>query len=345
MAKDLSASVMRSTPLVTVLMPVFNGGAYLGDAIESILNQSFRDFEFIIINDGSTDHTSSILHRYERRDGRICIYHQENRGLIASLNRGCSLARGKYVARMDADDISLPERLRKQVQQMEARPEIGVLGTWVEYIDNKSAPQESWRMPTSPGFIGWSLLFGNCLAHPSVMMRREVLERLGFYKAEALHAEDYDLWIRASVVTRIANIPEVLLQRRVWEESVCSRYSDAQEELVRRVMRSKISELVGTEVPGEEIISLRDMATGSSPTNLQQIERAVSLIRELYRAYLKMQSLNRLEAKQVGRDARRKLCVLSVSACKISFWKGFAIFVKALALCFPWLSDGLLEEP
>ena len=321
-----------SAPRISVIMSVYNGEPYLREAVESILNQTFGDFEFIIINDGSTDGTGAILARYQRIDDRIRVYHQENQGLIASLNRGCHLAQGKYIARMDADDVSLPDRLARQAYYMEVHPEIGILGTWIEYIDENGEPRGEHRIPTAPGLIGWLFLFGNFLAHPSVMMRRNVVERVGFYRPEALHVEDYDLWMRASIFTGIANIPEALLQYRVWEGSVCSRYFQTQEQNVVKVMHSMISRLLGSEVSIEAIAKLRQVSIGSSLVSLQQIEAVARLIQKLFRAYSNTYSLSHIEAREVAQDALRKLYGLAVSANKVSRWKGFVIFIQALRL-------------
>ena len=335
---------MTFSPLISVVMSVYNGEKYIPGAIQSILNQTFSDFEFIIINDGSTDSTSTILHRSEQVDGRIRVYHQENRGLIASLNRGCRLARGKYIARMDADDLSLPERLARQVHYMKAHPAIGVLGTWIEYIDESGTSVGDWPMSTVPALIAWSLCFGTCLAHPSVIMRRDVVERLGFYRPDALHAEDYDLWARASVVTQIANIPEILLRRRIWKESVCSRHLPAQEQNVLKVMHSIITRLLGSEVSDKSIASLRQMVMGSSLGDLHEIESVASLVRRLYQAYLKANSLHRREVTEVTRDAGRKLFTLAVWANKTSLWKGSLIFAQALRLDSTGFLRGLSQK-
>src|ERR1700722_7292029 len=128
----MSESLM---PQISVVMSVFNGERFLCQAIDSILAQSFRDFEFIIIDDGSVDSTATILRRYKKEDQRVCIYVQSNLGLVESLNRGCALARGKYIARMDADDVALPGRLLRQFEFLEANSEIGIVGGAVQFID------------------------------------------------------------------------------------------------------------------------------------------------------------------------------------------------------------------
>src|SRR5947209_7771425 len=161
---------MRDAPRLSVVMPVYNAASVVREAIESILNQTFSDFEFIIVDDGSTDDSGKILREYAGRDDRIRLYTQENHGLVASLNRYCRLANGRYIARMDADDISLPRRFEKQFHFLEAHPEVGILGTWIQDIDENGAPRTAWPVPTDPAVIQWFLMFGNCIAHPSVMV-------------------------------------------------------------------------------------------------------------------------------------------------------------------------------
>ena len=313
-------------------MSVYNGEKYLKEAVESILNQTFRDFEFIIIDDGSTDGTSEIIARYEKADDRIRVYHQENRGLVASLNRGCQLAKGEYIARMDADDISLPERLEKQVEFLNAHPDIGVLGTWMELINENSVPQNKVRVPTSPWLIGWSLIFANCMVHSSVMMRRDIVEQLGFYRPEALHAEDYDLWARISSITKLANIPEVLLRYRISKERISSQHSQTQEQNSVQIIQSMVTRLLGPGVSLETVSRLRRVVIGLPLDNPQQIDQVATLIQRLYRAYLDTSSLSRAEAKEIAQDAGMRLLTLAASTSKISLVKRFLILVQALRL-------------
>lgn len=321
-----------NSPDVTVLMSVYNGERYLEDAIESILGQTFHDFEFIIINDGSTDGTKDTLTRYQRMDDRIRVYDQENRGLIAALNRGCQLARGKYIARMDADDISLPERLARQLYYMEAHPEVGVLGTWTESIDDSGRLLETQRLPTAPSLIRWALLFGNPIAHGSVMMRLDVIRRLGFYHTDALYSEDYDLWSRASVDTRIAIIPDVLLRYRVWRGSTSLIHKQTQRSGSIKVMHSSIERLLNSEVSLDVVATLRQMPEGPSSTRLQRIESAASLVQQLHHAYLRTNVLSPAEATEVARDAGRRLLNLAIRTRTISISKALLILLQALRL-------------
>lgn len=196
---------------VTVLMPVYNGEQYLREAIDSILGQTFSDFDLLIINDGSTDNSVKIVSSY--KDPRIKLIHNtSNLGLIATLNKGLDLAQGRYIARMDCDDISMPERLSKQVSFLDAHPEIGICGTWIRTIGESNG--EVHRYPTEPDRIACELLFESSLAHPTVMMRTAFLKQNGLYFEEYLFAEDYRMWIRASRVGKLANIGEVLLHYR-----------------------------------------------------------------------------------------------------------------------------------
>jgi len=210
-------------PLISVVLSVYNAEKYLSEAIESILSQSYGNFEFIIINDGSTDRSLEIIKSYE--DERIVLISRENRGLIASLNEGIIKATGKYIARMDADDISLPERFEKQITFMEDNHEIGICGTAVimfgEHMHNSL-----WSLARNDQTIRTELLFSSPLAHPTVMIRRALLiENELFYNENFIHAEDIELWTRLAKYTKLANLKTPLLKYRVAESSV-SRKAD-----------------------------------------------------------------------------------------------------------------------
>ena len=214
---------MNTAPLVSVVMSVYNGEKYLTEAIESILSQTFHDFEFIIINDGSIDNTAAILERYARGDSRIHIYHQENKGLIASLNKGCALAQGKYIARMDADDVALQHRFRAQVDFLEDRPDVALLGSAITLIDSEGRQHRITRYPTTDRSIRRVLRHGNCFAHPTVMMRRQAVSDVGGYRECFSPAEDYDLWLRLADRFEMANLAEPLLLYRIHSRQATSR--------------------------------------------------------------------------------------------------------------------------
>ncbi|WP_051372769.1 glycosyltransferase [Thermosynechococcus sp. NK55a] len=222
----MSVITAKTSPLVSVLMPVFNAERYVAEAIESILRQSFQDFEFIIIDDGSTDGSLDILKRYAARDPRIRLVSRENRGLVATLNEGIGLARGQWVARMDADDVALPERLALQVKHLEATKAdfcggaVACFGDW----------RALWRYPLTHEACEVRLLFEVPFAHPTVMGRREAFDRLR-YQPEFVLAQDYDLWQRAwAAGYRLVNVPEIVLRYRVHTAQTSSRKSEEQKD-------------------------------------------------------------------------------------------------------------------
>lgn len=213
--KLIGTTEMSGVPSVSVVMSVFNGERFLRDAVESILDQSFCDFEFIIIDDGSTDRSGSMLESYERLDPRIRVYHQENRGLIESLNRGCRLARGQYIARMDADDIAVRDRLAWQIEFMKRHPEVAVVGGAAEFIDQCGKVLRVAARPLHNAEIQRVILNqSGVMWHPTVLMRKAALAQVGGYRSVA-DAEDYDLWLRMAELFELANLPQVLLKYRI----------------------------------------------------------------------------------------------------------------------------------
>jgi glycosyltransferase involved in cell wall biosynthesis len=229
-------------PLVTVLMPVYNSKTYLDESIDSILSQTFKEFEFIIVNEDPDKEVQELLNRYSQIDDRIIVLHQERHGLVASLNKGCYLARGKYIARMDADDISMPTRLEKQVAFMESHPDIGVCGTWTKIIGNQSG--DIWRHPLNDKRIRCEMLFNSPFAHPSIMMHRDLLMLLDLpYNPQFLHAEDYELWIRLLSYTNFANLSEVLLYHRLHSNNISSLFSSEQESAADRIRKIQLLQL------------------------------------------------------------------------------------------------------
>ena len=221
-------------PIVSVIMAVHNGEGYLDDAVKSILSQTFSDFEFIIIDDGSTDGTAALLKEFERSDRRIRLYwNEKNLGLSQSLNIGLGFARGEYIVRMDADDISLPERLRKQVEYMECHADVGVCGTWAELIGDQTG---SLKHPTAHDEIYTKMLFENGIMHPTVIMRLAVLDQNNLrYEVREPYIEDYDLWSRAIPFMQFANIPEVMLHYRLHRANTYNLHGDEQ-----RIGRARI---------------------------------------------------------------------------------------------------------
>ncbi|HEY1220425.1 MAG: glycosyltransferase [Bryobacteraceae bacterium] len=199
----------------SVLLPVYNGAAFLPLAIESILKQDDPDFEFLLIDDCSTDDSAKIIRHYAASDERIrAIFHRENAGLAATLNEGLTEARSGLIVRMDQDDLALPKRIGAQIGFMRQRPEIAVAGSFVYHMGRRPADDHLMRLPAGHEEIVRTLARENCIYHPSVIMRREPILSLGGYRAEFRNSEDYDLWLRVAKVYRLANLPEPLLRYR-----------------------------------------------------------------------------------------------------------------------------------
>ena len=199
-------------PLISIVMSVYNGEKFVKDAIDSILAQSYENFEFIIIDDGSTDNTKIIIESFD--DTRIKFVSRVNRGLTKSLNEAIQMAGGKYIARMDADDISMPNRLNEQVKFMEQNGGIAMCGSWAQFIDEKGEKGEIYKTPVNDNQIRKKFIFHNPFIHPSVMIRRDILEEIGLYNECIKYAQDYDLWSRTISKYTTANIPKILLQYR-----------------------------------------------------------------------------------------------------------------------------------
>lgn len=214
--------------LISIILPVFNADKYLSKALDSILNQTFFNFEVICINDGSNDKSLDILKKYEANDNRIIVISRENKGLIYSLNEAISLAKYDYIARMDADDINRPDRLKKQLSYLTKHQDIAVLGCSYDLID-KNDKLISTRKPVSSSFfIKSSLLFGSPFAHPSVMFNRKLLGNNLYYDEQYLFAEDYELWLRLSKKYKFKNLKDKLFLYRVINTSISRKNKNEQ---------------------------------------------------------------------------------------------------------------------
>lgn len=233
---------------VAVVMPVYNGAAFLHESISSILTQTYQDFQFIIIDDGSTDESVSIIKAFN--DKRIVFYQNyANQGIVHTLNSAFSNINSKYIARMDSDDISLPTRLQRQVEFMNSHPDIVIAGSWFETINDRNA----FRTPVSLDEIAIALLEYNPIAHPSVIIRKAEWDKAGLYYSDLYpYAEDYACWVRAVLQHReITNIPEVLLIYREHTKQVSTQFKDLQISSVQRIVKFYLYNLYPNLLPKE----------------------------------------------------------------------------------------------
>lgn len=242
---------------VSVVMPVYNGEKYLRQAIDSILNQSFSDFEFIIINDCSTDATEQIIKSYD--DKRIVYVKNDNNiGVAESLNRGFDIAKGEYIARMDADDISLPQRFEKQIEFMDKHNEYGLCGCDIIKFDD-NGNEKQFIYSHSDDEIKVDLLFDSPLPHPGIMIRRTVDETIDLhYDREYEKAEDFELWTRMAEKVRFYNIPEFLLKYREHNLQVSNACNEQQVESCKKIRYNNLIGAVGRSLANEYIDVFND---------------------------------------------------------------------------------------
>ena len=228
-------------PKVSVLMPVYNAEKYLIEAVDSILNQTFKDWELVIINDGSTDSSRQLLAQID--DKRVTIIdNEQNLGLIDTLNKGLGFCRGQYIARMDADDISMPKRLEKQVLFLDKYPDHIMCGTNALVIDNNGKITGKIRNLSDNEFLQINLLFSNPFVHPSTMIRREILAKNLFDK-EYKHIEDYELWCRIATQGKIANLKDNLLLYRWHDSNISVINADTQVNVKREINKRQLERL------------------------------------------------------------------------------------------------------
>ncbi len=209
-----------TSPLVSVVMPVRDARQFLREAIDSVLEQTFRDFELLLIDDSSQDDSAAICQSYCAADSRVFLLHNNERGIIGALNLGIAHARGKLIARMDADDICESERFAFQVRAFEENPAIAVLGTAASLINQTGGTIGELRYETASAEIYRALLHRSCIVHPSAMMRTDTVRRAGGYRNAFLRCEDYDLWLRIAAPDNMANLDTPLLRYRLHENQV-----------------------------------------------------------------------------------------------------------------------------
>lgn len=217
-------------PRISVVMPAYNCAAFVEEATRSVLSQTFTDFELIIVDDGSTDGTCEILKQFAKEDSRIRLVCAEHQGLVAALNLGVSLARADLIARMDSDDVCLPNRFALQLEYLLAHPSAVAVGTNAEMIDPDGDPLGIVTPDFEPQELARKLIAGKSVKiwHPSILLRKDILQNVGGYRAKYQHAEDFDLWLRMSEVGELHNLREVLLLYRQHPGSICAQQRPAQ---------------------------------------------------------------------------------------------------------------------
>jgi glycosyltransferase involved in cell wall biosynthesis len=319
-------------PTISVILPVFNSKNYILSAVKSILDQSYTDFELIIIDDCSTDGSYEILSSVA--DSRILLVRNErNIGLVESLNLGLQMATGVYIARMDHDDISLSNRLESQIKFFSKNPSISVLGTGYQLIDQSGKPGYIYQQPESHEEIMWAMPFLCPIAHPTVMFRSSVISYELAYLKSATYAEDYELWERLSQKCKFANLPEPLLLLRKHEKNMTNIWRKEGFDIATTISKRRIEKVLGQSILYQNIRCLYSQGR----INSESAYASAILILELLKIY---QNENVVVSTNISRDAAKRILLMglrSQNGMTIIFclWKSLRItrkFIKPLIL-------------
>jgi glycosyltransferase involved in cell wall biosynthesis len=308
-----SAKEQAGFPNVTVLMAAYNEERFIREAIESILNQTYQDFEFLIINDGSTDGTRDILLSYN--DPRILVVdNEENLGLTRSLNRGLALARGEYIARQDANDISHPDRLKLQIAFLERNPEVAVLGTQMNFIDIKGRNKKGWarRKPLTRLGTKYAIIFNVPVNHATVVYSRKIIrEEFNGYDPDYIVGQDGELWCRVGVNHTIMNLPQALVDVRIDPSSVSGDINHPRRtnhyNRWRKRLPLAMREILGiNDIPGnvgEQWIDLHDPNRSIDGASILKFLRAVNTIEKMF-CVAYPEAIQNKEIKEITADVR-----------------------------------------
>lgn len=325
-------------PAVSVLISTQNRAEYLHMALESMATQTFTDWEWVVIDDGSVDATPDVLESYQQKLGsRMQVLRNEPAlGLIKSLNRGLDAARGKYIARMDDDDVSKPERLAKQVAFMEKHPDVVLLGTGGHYLQVETLLINDYVRPRQNVDIRLALTISSPFIHPTVMMRASTLKKKGLrYDENFKHAEDFELWTRLIDHGRAAILPDKLLTYRAHSARVTKKHRDYQAKITAEIRDNYTKELLrDTSLSGLSSSELQQLLHPRVPATLAQILQ----VRDLYEAVARSSHVSAAEVKEAFArwlaphlDAR--------SARNLASWTGMRMLTASGAYVWPYLLE------
>ena len=272
---------MADSPLLSVLMPVFNSERFVAEAIESILNQTFKDFEFLILDDCSADKSLEIIKDFEKQDSRIKVFQNEkNLGVVESRNKLINLSKGKYIAWLDSDDIALENRFEEEIKFLEEHPEIGLVGAYPEIIDENGKKLGIWLFEPEPQKLKIELFFHSPFLSSSVVIRRSSLPS-GFYDPAFPVAEDFDLYSKISEHYDVVNVPRFLVKYRINSNGLSKSNTEKMERLAIHVIKEH-AERLGIKLEETTIKHLRKPKTASKITfeEIGKIEKSLILLKD-----------------------------------------------------------------
>ncbi|NTW33495.1 MAG: glycosyltransferase [Bacteroidetes bacterium] len=324
---------------ITVLMPVYNAELYLKEAIDSILSQTFTDFEFLIINDGSSDSSKEIILSYN--DSRIrYVENESNLQLIATLNKGFDMSQGKYIARMDNDDISFPNRLKQQYEFMESNPEVAVCGSWFELFGETS---KIVKYSISNDDIRVRMLYQTQFCHPSVFFRRDILIKNNYkFNPNFIHADDYEFFVRIAEKHKVANLPYVLLKYRTHKEKISIIYKNIQNENTKKIIVNQFRKLKNDFNDDDYFLYFNFAYTIFSWFNKHKVKKLDELLSLLIKENNKILFLPTLKLKEYWADMFFHLCY-NVDGC-MDIWRNSIFYDKKKMTFFKTIKKYLKRE-
>jgi len=301
-------------------MPVYPGNNFLSEAIESILNQTYRDFELLVICDAPSKSTLELLNECSNADPRVkIIINETRRGLVASRNQGCRLARGEFLNQMDSDDISDIHRFRGQVDFLDQHPDIGAVGTRSVYVNDSGKIIRQFRLPSSTAVIKWTLFFENILGQSTLMIRKELIEKLGYYDERYPMSEDYDLWCRALKVSKISIIPEVLLKYRKHEGNTSWIEAEQIRTCASRINCRIIMENLGDLTDNDQEL-WKKYFNKVSLKKKEESDRLSAMLQNLYARYTSKETLTRNDKKEIAQDMGYRYAMLAYISRRVSVY-------------------------
>jgi len=335
---------MPHSPCVSILTATHNGERFLAKTIESILGQTLTDFEYILIDDASTDGSAQIIEHYATQNARIIpIRNSSNLGPGAALNQGLGIARGRYIANLDHDDLAMPQRLERQVLFLDAEPTIGVVGTFARLIDEQGLPVEqsisTYDYPTEPAVVRWAMCYCCALLHSSVLMRSALVKQAGGYSAHHRYICDYELFSRLLSLTEFANLPEYLTAYRLGPHQTSSAHAPTQRMQVILLLYAMHRERLGIDVSISEVANLYGIHWGHQLEELDAVSQAADLLQRLFIKHCQTLGANN-EERGVQQDCAFRLLSLGWHNHHLSRQTAARIFMQAVrldlaALCRP----------
>jgi glycosyltransferase involved in cell wall biosynthesis len=319
-------------------MSVYNGDRHVRPSVQSILSQTFRDFEFIIVDDASEDHTWRILQEFSQKDPRIVLMRNtENIGLTCSLNKGLALASGRYVARQDADDISMSHRLEKQIAYLNSHPRTVLVSSNLEFVDVQGRPLRRSGREGDPDLTAWYLPFYNRVAgHSAVVFRREPVVDLGGYSEGYRYSQDHELWLRLSALGDVEVLPDVLIQWRSHGENISITSREEQEALSLRATKERLGKLAGQDISLAMAESMRAFWLGQIQDSTQ-LEDVHLCLKQILRAFVKQRARSPVSKAELTARFRRLIARQFIACCgKVNIRKRLLVEVRGLRYALQW---------